>query len=109
MPRTPSFAAPSLAAVSFAAAAAVAQPKGAPPPPPKPNGPPVASAGKLSATEDQPATGTLAATDPDGDALRFTVLRAPKGGKVELTAVEGHADAWSIVASNGVLPLAEIL
>ena len=31
------------------------------------------------------------------------------GGKVELTAVEGHADAWSIVASNGVLPLAEIL
>ena len=31
------------------------------------------------------------------------------GGKVELAAVEGHADAWSIVASNGVLPLAEIL
>lgn len=31
------------------------------------------------------------------------------GGKVELTAVEGHADAWSIVASNGKLPLAEIL
>lgn len=31
------------------------------------------------------------------------------GGKVELSAVEGHTDAWSIVASNGVLPLAEIL
>ena len=31
------------------------------------------------------------------------------GGKVELTAVQGHADAWSIVASNGVLPLSEIL
>ena len=31
------------------------------------------------------------------------------GGKVELAAVEGHADAWSIVASNGVLPLSEIL
>lgn len=31
------------------------------------------------------------------------------GGKVELTAVEGYADAWSIVASNGVLPVAEIL
>jgi myo-inositol-1(or 4)-monophosphatase len=31
------------------------------------------------------------------------------GGTVELAAVEGHADAWSIVASNGVLPLAEIL
>ncbi|MGA0854101.1 MAG: inositol monophosphatase family protein [Luteolibacter sp.] len=31
------------------------------------------------------------------------------GGKVELSAVKGQADAWSIVASNGKLPLAEIL
>lgn len=31
------------------------------------------------------------------------------GGKVELTAVAGHADAWSIVASNGCLPVHEIL
>jgi myo-inositol-1(or 4)-monophosphatase len=31
------------------------------------------------------------------------------GGKVELTAVSGHPDAWSIVASNGTIPLAEIL
>jgi myo-inositol-1(or 4)-monophosphatase len=31
------------------------------------------------------------------------------GGKVELTPVPGHADAWSIVASNGCLPVAEIL
>ncbi len=31
------------------------------------------------------------------------------GGKVELTPVPGHADAWSIVASNGRLPLDEIL
>lgn len=31
------------------------------------------------------------------------------GGKVDLTAVAGHADAWSIVASNGRLPLEEIL
>ncbi|MCX6874641.1 MAG: inositol monophosphatase family protein [Verrucomicrobia bacterium] len=31
------------------------------------------------------------------------------GGKVELTAVPGHADAWSIVASNGRLPVAELL
>ncbi len=31
------------------------------------------------------------------------------GGKVELTAVPGDADAWSIVASNGVLPVEEIL
>jgi len=31
------------------------------------------------------------------------------GGKVDLTAVAGHPDAWSIVASNGRLPIAEIL
>ena len=31
------------------------------------------------------------------------------GGKVELTAVPGHPDAWSIVASNGRIPIQEIL
>jgi myo-inositol-1(or 4)-monophosphatase len=31
------------------------------------------------------------------------------GGKVELTPVAGHADSWSIVASNGKLPIHEIL
>ena len=31
------------------------------------------------------------------------------GGKVDLTAVPGHADAWSIVASNGRIPISEIL
>jgi myo-inositol-1(or 4)-monophosphatase len=31
------------------------------------------------------------------------------GGKVELTAIPGHGDAWSIVASNGRVPVAEIL
>lgn len=31
------------------------------------------------------------------------------GGVVDLTAVPGHPDAWSIVASNGKIPLQEIL
>jgi len=31
------------------------------------------------------------------------------GGKVDLTPVPGHPDAWSIVASNGKLPIEEIL
>jgi myo-inositol-1(or 4)-monophosphatase len=31
------------------------------------------------------------------------------GGKVDLTPVAGHGDAWSITASNGRLPLEEIL
>lgn len=31
------------------------------------------------------------------------------GGSVELTEVSGYADAWSIVASNGKIPVQEIL
>ena len=31
------------------------------------------------------------------------------GGKVVLTEVQGHGDSWSIVASNGKLPIDEIL
>jgi myo-inositol-1(or 4)-monophosphatase len=31
------------------------------------------------------------------------------GGKVDLAAIPGHADAWSIVASNGLIPIEEIL
>jgi myo-inositol-1(or 4)-monophosphatase len=31
------------------------------------------------------------------------------GGKVDLAPVEGHADSWSIVASNGRIPVGEIL
>jgi myo-inositol-1(or 4)-monophosphatase len=31
------------------------------------------------------------------------------GGKVELTPVPGHPDSWSIVTSNGRLPIEEIL
>jgi myo-inositol-1(or 4)-monophosphatase len=31
------------------------------------------------------------------------------GGTVDLTIIPGHADAWSIVASNGKIPVAEIL
>ena len=31
------------------------------------------------------------------------------GGKVDLTPVAGHTDAWSIVATNGRIPIEEIL
>lgn len=31
------------------------------------------------------------------------------GGNVQLTEVHGHGDAWSIVASNGSIPIEEIL
>jgi myo-inositol-1(or 4)-monophosphatase len=37
------------------------------------------------------------------------LLLEAAGGKTELTAVPGHADSWSIVASNGRIPVEEIL
>jgi myo-inositol-1(or 4)-monophosphatase len=37
------------------------------------------------------------------------LLLEAAGGKTDLTPVEGHADSWSIVASNGRIPVEEIL
>ena len=37
------------------------------------------------------------------------LLLEQAGGKVDLTPVPGHKDAWSIVASNGRIPIEEIL
>lgn len=37
------------------------------------------------------------------------LLLETAGGKVELAPVPGHPDSWSIVASNGCLPIEEIL
>jgi myo-inositol-1(or 4)-monophosphatase len=37
------------------------------------------------------------------------LLLESAGGKVDLTAVAGDADVWSIVASNGHLAIEEIL
>ena len=51
--------------------------------------------------------------DPAGvftaSALAVQLILETAGGTVDLTAVEGYADAWSIVASNGHLPIHEIL
>lgn len=37
------------------------------------------------------------------------LLLEAAGGKTELTPVPGHPDSWSICASNGLIPLEEIL
>jgi len=37
------------------------------------------------------------------------LLLEAAGGKTELTAVEGYTDAYSIVATNGKIPIEEIL
>ncbi|MFJ5370774.1 Ig-like domain-containing protein, partial [Bosea sp. CER48] len=48
------------------------------------NDPPVANPPPLVVTEDTPATGTLGASDPDGDQLTFTLNTPPTNGTVVL-------------------------
>ncbi|MFJ5370881.1 tandem-95 repeat protein, partial [Bosea sp. CER48] len=48
------------------------------------NDPPVANPSPLVVTEDTPATGSLNASDPDGDLLGFTLQAPPANGTVVL-------------------------
>ncbi|MDN5865272.1 MAG: Ig-like domain-containing protein [Gammaproteobacteria bacterium] len=48
------------------------------------NEPPVAEDGSLTTGEDTPASGTLVASDPDGDALTFSIVDEPAHGGVTL-------------------------
>jgi uncharacterized repeat protein (TIGR03803 family)/VCBS repeat-containing protein len=53
------------------------------------NDPPVASDGSLSTRRNTSATGTLQATDIDGNGLTFSVSKAPKKGGVVVDASTG--------------------
>jgi Tol biopolymer transport system component len=53
------------------------------------NDAPVATAGTLAAIEDTPATGLLAATDVDGNALTFNLASQPAHGSVGLNLSTG--------------------
>ncbi len=46
--------------------------------------PPTASDGTLTVKENQSASGTLQATDPDGDPLTFSIVSQPAHGKVTI-------------------------
>lgn len=48
------------------------------------NKPPVAQDGSLETYKNISNTGTLCASDPDGDTMQFTLVREPKRGTVEL-------------------------
>ncbi|MFF7709138.1 Ig-like domain-containing protein [Pseudomonas sp. NPDC007930] len=50
------------------------------------NPPPVTASVTLQATEDTPYSGTLQATDPDGDAIAFSTVTAPAHGSLSLAA-----------------------
>ncbi len=80
-------------------------------PPKKSNQPPTAAPVTVTTTEDQPVTGAVAATDPDGDRLRFTLARKPKRGVVTLSGdgafvytprPDAHGDdAFSVTVNDG--------
>jgi VCBS repeat-containing protein len=73
----------------------------------------VAKDGTLTTKENQEATGTLSATDPDGDSLTFRIVTQPQHGKVSLdnpntgayTYTPAHnysgADSFVFVANDG--------
>ena len=79
-----------------------------------PNGPPAAQDGVVGTQEDLAAGGTLSATDPDGNALTFTVVSPPSHGTVTITnaatgaftytpaANYNGADSFTFRASDGI-------
>lgn len=52
---------------------------------PPANNPPVASDGSLTTNENQAASGTLEATDSDGDPLTFSIVSQPSHGSVSIS------------------------
>ena len=76
------------------------------------NDAPVASDQSVATTEDQAIAFTLAASDPDGDELRFHILQAPlhgqltgSGAAMTYTPAAGYSgpDGFTYVASDGEL------
>lgn len=76
------------------------------------NDAPVAAAASVDGVEDQPLTGTLGASDVDGDALSYRVLSEPKRGSLKLDEKTGafrytpwkdlHGeDSFGFAASDG--------
>jgi hypothetical protein len=64
---------------------------------------PVASDGSLSVTEDIPRSGTLSATDPDGNALTFSIVTPPAKGTISsLNASTGAFTYTPNANANGI-------
>jgi uncharacterized repeat protein (TIGR01451 family) len=69
------------------------------------NAPPVAADGSNSTAEDTPLSGTLSATDPNGDVLTYTLLTAPNplSATVAITATSGGYVFTPTLNVNGVI------
>ena len=62
---------------------------------PLPNAPPVANDASVAGTEDTPAVGTLNASDPDGDALNYTIVSNGSRGTVAVSDASTGAFIYS--------------
>ncbi|GAB4133007.1 MAG: hypothetical protein Fur0046_03380 [Cyanobacteria bacterium J069] len=79
-----------------------------------PNSAPIATSGSLSTRVNAPKTGTLTATDPDSDPVRFSIVTAPSQGTVVIgnTATGAYTytpnpgfsgtDSFSFRANDGI-------
>jgi subtilase family serine protease len=59
------------------------------------NQPPTARNGSVTTTENHSVTGTLSASDPDGDALTFSIVNQPSHGSVRITNTSTGAFTYS--------------
>jgi len=82
-----------------------------PPPPPAPNGAPVVVDDSLSTPFEEPVDGVATGTDPDGDALTFSLVTEPTNGTIVFnpdgtftyTPNDGFegTDSFTFIANDG--------
>lgn len=65
------------------------------PPPGGGNNPPSVQNGSVTTTEGNSVSGTLSASDPDGDALTFNIVSQPANGAVQITDHSTGAFSYS--------------
>lgn len=70
-----------------------------PPPPPPTNTTPVASNGAVTTNENQAISGTLSASDSDGDTLTFAIVSQPAHGSTSIT--NAATGAFTYTPANG--------
>ncbi|MGH8126894.1 MAG: Ig-like domain-containing protein [Gammaproteobacteria bacterium] len=59
------------------------------------NNPPTASNGSITTNENTAKSGTLSASDPDGDALTFSIVSQPSHGSVSITNASSGAFTYT--------------
>jgi hypothetical protein len=83
----------------------------APPPPPAPNGAPVVVDGLLEVSFEEPSSGSVSGSDPDGDPITFSLVSGPTNGTIVFnpdgtftyTPNDGFdgSDSFTFIANDG--------